>query len=148
LGRRIYIAAMKLLLLVVFFAISVTLTRAQSIAPPQSGQPVMTTAFSDSLKHEVLKLIHRDYGVKFLYRSTLSAEGKLGDPKILKEIVLDEENNYSVLALKLRSLIMGMPAWKTADHKASPAADVTFYIIIEGGKVDIGTDSAGKFDRQ
>ncbi len=102
----------------------------------QTDKPVMTSAFSDSLKNQISHIIPRnDYTIKLAYQSTISPEGKLLKPLITREAAdgTVEDNDFVV---RLRLLILNAPAWKPG-NSSDASALVLFDIDIKKGKISI-----------
>jgi hypothetical protein len=97
----------------------------------QTGKPVMTPAFSDSLKKQISAIIPADYSIKLSYQSTLSADGKLLKPLITHQISEGTVNDNDFIQ-KLRALIKNAPAWVP-----SGAEMVSFDIEIKNGQVSV-----------
>jgi len=102
----------------------------------QTDKPVMTIAFSDSLKNQISHIIPRtDYTIRLSYQSTISPEGKLLKPLITHEEAAGtvEDNDFVV---RLRLLILNAPVWKPGNSSDTPAL-VLFDIDIKKGKISI-----------
>ncbi|WP_295670619.1 hypothetical protein [uncultured Mucilaginibacter sp.] len=121
---------------------------AQGTPDTSQTAPFMTTTFTDSLTKEIKKIMPAHYSIKLFYTTSVSAEGKLLQPKIKRETANGtiEDNNFVV---NLRLLIMAAPAWKPAFDKAlnkTIDSRATFYIIIHNGNVKI--DLQGEDDEK
>jgi hypothetical protein len=127
---------MKKLIITLFTCFISQIILAQNNKMP----PVITAAFSDSLKHQIARIIPTDVNaIKLLYTSSISTEGKLTRPLIQKQIGGGSINNNDFL-IKLRQLLVDAPAWKPAfDNTLNKAIDdsVMFAIIISKGEIVI-----------
>lgn len=101
----------------------------------QTDRPAMTTAFSDSLKKQIINIIPADYNIRLFYQSTISADGKLLKPLITYEAAAAtiEDNDF---VTKLRLLILNAPAWDPG-NPPNTSALVFFNIEVKKGKVSI-----------
>lgn len=91
----------------------------------------ITPAFTDSLKQQILRIKPTDLNItKLVYTSTISAEGKLLKPFIMRQFGGGSvgDNDFVV---KLRLLIMAAPAWQPAFDKTQNKAvdDSVFFAI-------------------
>lgn len=121
-----------LLFIIPFFTLNVS---AQT-----KTQPVITQSFTDSLASYITKIAPPNCSMSILYRSPVSAEGKLTDPKIMRQEDFEgtaEDNDFVV---KLRKYLLQSPAWKPATDETSKAVpgEALFRVIIKKGKITIG----------
>ncbi len=125
---------MKKTLITLFIAFVSQFAFAQS----SKTVPAITPAFTDSITVQVKRIIAPDFGIKILYTSMISSEGKLLRPLIFRQI--NESENSNDIVVQLRLLLLAAPAWKPAfDNTLNKAVDdeVWFTIIIQKGKVSI-----------
>ena len=130
---------MNKLLIILFSSFLSTQVFAQVGQSSTSANPEMTAAFVDSLQKEIIKIMPNDYSIRLIYVSPVSDQGKLLDPKILRETAngTAEDKDFVV---KLRVLIKAAPAWKPAfDNGLNKTVDskTRFYIIIHKGNIKI-----------
>jgi hypothetical protein len=110
-----------------------------ALAQANKTAPVITTAFSDSLKQQITHIISPDFSIRLLYKSPISDEGKLLKPLITRQI---SEGNGSDndFVVNLRLLLLNAPAWKPAfDNTLNKAVadSVLFSIVITKGDIVI-----------
>jgi hypothetical protein len=126
---------MKRLLLLFIFPLFAVNVFAQTKTPP-----AITQVFTDSLTSYIVKNTPPKYSMSILYRSPVSEEGKLTDPKIMRQEDFEgtvEDNDFVV---KLRKFLLQSPAWKPATDETSKAVagEVLFRVVIKKGKISIG----------
>jgi hypothetical protein len=137
---------MKKFLIILLISFAAHTVFAQGNMSASHTAPIMTNAFSDSLKKEISVIIPAGYTIKLSYTSTISPEGKLLKPLILRESAdgTVEDNEFVV---KLRILLMNAPAWKPAfDSSLSKNISdvVLFDVEIKKGKIKIASKPSEK----
>ncbi|MFB0499357.1 hypothetical protein ABID99_005594 [Mucilaginibacter sp. OAE612] len=110
----------------------------QSIWAQSYKSPAITTAFADSLKNQITKIIPKGYTIRLSYRSEVSTEGKLLKPLITRQFSEESFDNNAIIQ-KLRSLIKEAPAWnpaRDASNNAIPSMAL-FDVEINKGNISI-----------
>jgi hypothetical protein len=110
-----------------------------ALAQTNKTAPVITTAFSDSLKQQITRIISPDFSIRLLYKSSISDEGKLLKPLITRQIS-EGNDNYNDFVVNLRLLLLNAPAWEPAfDNTLNKAVadSVLFSIVITKGDIVI-----------
>jgi hypothetical protein len=104
------------------------------------ASPAITQVFIDSLSSYIVKIAPPQYSINLVYKSPVSEDGKLTDPKIWREEDLDDAVDNSKFVVKLRKFLLQSPAWKPATDETSKAVagEVLFRVIIKKGKISIG----------
>ncbi|MBB6111297.1 hypothetical protein HDF23_004065 [Mucilaginibacter lappiensis] len=119
-------------------AFCVCLMTTLAFAQNQKTPPVLTTAFTDSLTRQIQRIAPPDLSIsKLVYTSTISADGILIKPLIIRQIGggTIAENDFVVA---LRSLIIAAPAWKPAlDTDTGKAVEDKVSFTIELDKKEI-----------
>ncbi|WP_166091543.1 hypothetical protein [Mucilaginibacter inviolabilis] len=111
-----------------------------AFAQSHKTAPVLTTAFTDSLAHQIKRIAPPDLSIsKLVYTSTISVDGVLIKPLIMRQIGggTIAENDFVVA---LRSLIIAAPAWSPAldADTGKPVEDkVSFTIEIDKKEIKI-----------
>ncbi|RFZ92082.1 hypothetical protein D0C36_11585 [Mucilaginibacter conchicola] len=129
---------MKLLKLTFLLLLPITSLFAQS-----KTAPVITDAFSDSLKVQIPRIAPTELSIKKItYVGNIAADGK-----VMKALIMRQEGGGSEAEAKfvvtLRALILAAPAWKPAFDTASNTAvedEVKFTIELKKGDVKIKQD--------
>ncbi|GAA3960322.1 hypothetical protein [Mucilaginibacter dorajii] len=121
------------LLLVLFISNVVT---AQVTNAHLSKVAVMTPAFADTLKKNIMAVMPANYNIKLSYIGVISAEGKLLKPMVTKEVSDDQNSDF---VHKMRLFILAAPAWQPAlDDLNKPAeSPVMFEVEVKNGKIKI-----------
>lgn len=119
-------------------AFCVCLITTLSFAQNRKTDPVLTTAFTDSLARQIKRIAPPDLSIsKLVYTSTISVSGVLTKPLIMRQFgggTIDE-NNFVVA---LRSLIIAAPACQPAlDTDTGKAVEDKVSFTIELDKEEI-----------
>ncbi|MCO5945724.1 hypothetical protein [Mucilaginibacter flavidus] len=103
------------------------------------ASPAITQVFIDSLSSYIVKIAPPKYSINILYVSPVSEDGKLTDPKIMREEDLDDTVDNSDVVVKLRKFLLRSPAWKPATDETSKviASKIAFKVIIKKGEIKI-----------
>jgi len=110
----------------------------QSVWAQSYKSPVITAAFTDSLKNQIAKIIPKGYTIRLSYQSKVSTEGKLLKPLITRQFSEDSFDDNAVIQ-KLRSLIKEAPAWSPARDASNNVIEgmVLFDVKINKGDISI-----------
>ncbi|WP_295792858.1 hypothetical protein [Mucilaginibacter sp.] len=102
--------------------------------------PAITQVFIDSLSSYIVKIAPPQYSMSILYKGPVSEEGKLTDPKIMRQEDFEGTVADNDFVVKLRKFLLQSPAWKPATDETSKAVagEVLFRVIIKKGKISIG----------